>query len=466
MKFAGKRPLKKRGGSSLVISMFFLLVFSALAVSMVTLSDSSVQIVQNHHQANDAFASAESGLEIMRYYLSSVSVSGSVSPSNRLQTLAGKLQNTIAAAGATNIIASYHVATDSISVSSVVLDSQSNQSFTASVGYGGDFDTLELDIIGSGEKFTRRIRTNFGFVSTPSGAFDFGVATRGPLNLTGNAKLLGQTDASEANVYIQSADENEALHLSGNSRIEGDVSIVNSNAYVTMSGNSTIGGQSGQDAIDNHVTVGAEPVELPTPDPHLFEPYATNIVDSSTITNGNRTFQNIRIAAGTNPNFSGNININGIIYIESPNQVTFSGNTTITGLVVAEGDPNFPEPGDQINFSGNLSSQGVSQLPADSAFDGLRDKTDTFILAPGFNLSFSGNFHTINGAIAASGLSFTGNAGGTVTNAVINYSLTEMTLSGNATLRFDRSGDQTNPSGFAGDQELHFQPASYLEIPL
>ncbi len=466
MRFVKKRPHRKRGGSSLIISMFFLVVFSALAVSMVSLSDTSVQIVQNHHEANYALASAESGLEVIRYYLSTVSVSGSVSPANRLQTLAGTLQSTLVAAGATNISATYDAASDTISVSSVVLDSQSSQSFTASVGYGGDFDTLELDITGSGGQFTRRIRTNFGFAPTASGAFDFGVASRGPLSLDGNASLTGLNDPTEANVYIESNNENEALVMSGNSEIAGEVSISNPSAYVTLGSSSDVGGQTGQDAADNHVYTGVATIELPVAVTNIFEPYAINIVDSSTTTDGNITFENIKIIEGTNPTFSGNIDINGVVYIESPNHVVFSGNTTITGVVVAEGDADFPEAGDQIEFTGNLSSQGVSQLPAGAAFDGLRDKTGTFILAPGFSLSFSGNFHTINGAIAASGLSFSGNAGGTVTNAVINYSNSEMDLSGNATLRFDRSGAQTNPSGFISDQELEFQPASYLEMPL
>lgn len=466
MRFAKKRPHKKRGGSSLIISMFFLLVFSALAVSMFSLSDTSVQIVQNHHQANYALASAESGLEIMRYYLSIVSVSGSVSPANRLQTLAGTLQIALVAAGATNISTSYDAVSDTISVSSVVLDSQSSQSFTASVGYGSDFDTLELDITGSGEQFSRRLRTNFGFASVASGAFDFGVATRGPLSLSGNASLTGLNDPSEANVYIESNDENEALVMTGNPEIAGEVSISNPSAYVTLGSNCGVGGQTGQAAADNHVYAGVATMELPAAVTSIFEPYAINIVDSSTTTNGNITFENIKIAEGTNPNFSGNININGVVYIESPNHVVFSGNTTIIGVVVAEGDADFPEAGDQIEFTGNLSSQGVSQLPAGSAFDGLRDKPDTFILAPGFGLSFSGNFHTINGAIAGSGVSFSGNAGGTVTNSVINYSDSEMTLSGNTSVQFDRSGAQTNPSGFIADQELEFQPASYLEMPL
>jgi hypothetical protein len=187
-------------------------------------------------------------------------------------------------------------------------------------------------------------------------------------------------------------------------------------------------------------------------------------VDSSTDTHGNQTFENIKIAAGTNPTFSGNITINGIVYIESPNTVAFTGNTTIMGLIVADGDIDSPISTDQIQFAGNLTSQSVSQLPGDSVFDGLRDQTGTFILAPGFECSFTGNFSTVNGAIAASGVSFTGNANGTITNSVINYSQEPMSLTGNARLYFDRSASVDNPSGFSSNQVLEFLPSSYSEL--
>ena len=460
------RVRRKRRGAALVVSMIFLMIFAALATAMVSMSGTSLQLADNQHQANYALASAESGLEIMRYYLAGATISGSVAPQGRLQSIAGSLQSALTAAGASNISAIYDSAAGAINVAAVTLDSQGNRNFAATITYGGDFDTLQMDVTGNAQQFTRRIRTDYNFTNAPSGAFDFGVATKGPLQITGNARLLGLNNAGEANVYIQSDNSFQALDMTGNATIQGDVSIVNALASVSLTGNCQIGGESGQDAVDNHVLIGAPLVELPVAEPNTFEPYAANLVDSSTATNGNRTFENIRIAAGTNPTFSGNITINGVVYIESPNVVSFSGNTTLTGVVVAEGNLQSPNPSDSINFTGNLTSRCAGQLPAGAAFDGLRDKTDTFVLAPGFALNFSGNFNTINGAMAASGVSFTGNAGGVVTNSVINYSDNTMTLTGNANLRFDRSAGPINPAGFEAMQALEFQAASYAEMPL
>ncbi|MHC4596025.1 MAG: PilX N-terminal domain-containing pilus assembly protein [Planctomycetota bacterium] len=458
MKHVKKIVYRKHRGAVLIISMIFIVIFSALGVSMATLSGSNAQLASNHQQVNRALSASESGLNVVRYYLSNVTISGSVPPSYRLQTVAAALQSNLADAGITNIVANYDPATATLTISEVTLSSQTSQSFGAVISQT-DSNSLQVDITGSGRRFSRTIRTNFDFSSSASGIFDFGVATKGPLSLTGNAKIQGLNSTDEANVYIESPSELLALSMIGNSQIAGDVSVVNSTAFATVAGNSSIGGETGQDAIDN------DSVELPTPDTSTFASYATNIVDASTDTHGNLTFENIRIVAGANPTFSGNITINGVIFIESPNTVAFTGNTTITGLIVADGDLDSPISSDQIQFGGNLTSHSVSQLPGDPVFDGLRDQTGTFILAPGFGCSFTGNFNTVNGAIAASGVSFTGNANGTITNSVINYSQEPMSLTGNVRLYFDRSDSVDNPSGFSSNQVLEFLPSSYSELP-
>jgi hypothetical protein len=254
--------------------------------------------------------------------------------------------------------------------------------------------------------------------------------------------------------------------MTGNAEIQGDVSIVNPNAYVGIGGNCRIGGETGQEAVDNHVKFNADAVEFPTPDLTQFERFAMNIVDSSVSTSGNKSFENIRIIADTDPVFNGNVDITGVVYIESPNHVVFGGTTTIIGVVIAEGDLDAPDSRDILDFSGNLNCQDVSQLPAGSQFDELREMTGTFILAPGFRVSFSGNFETITGVIAASGITFDGNARGTITNSIINYSDSPLAITGNSDLIIDRSNSVSNPSGFDSFIELVFDPESYSETHL
>lgn len=448
------------------MSMILLSIIGLLAVGMAEMSVSNMRMSGNHRSANRSLESAQSGVEVFRYWLDGISVGGSVLPADRLAAVAPALQQRLNDSLVTNMTATYDVATDTITIdnsgSGITLDSAMNQSFSAVIRQI-DNDTIQMDVTGRCGQFSKMIRTNFDFSETGSGVFNYGIATKGPLGMTGNTSIQVINNPNGESVYIESLLDNEALDMIGNSAILGDVSIANANAYVDMTGNSQIDGESGQSAIDNNVTFGAPTVEFPIPNPMLFEQYATNIVDSSTDTSGNVSFENIRVVSDTDPTFNGNIDINGVIYIESPNHVVFGGNTTIIGIIVAEGDLDAPNSQDKIDFGGNLFCGNVSQLPQGSQFDGLRDLTGTFILAPGFDLAFSGNFNTIGGAIAASGISFSGNARGTITNTIINYSDDPMTIIGNSDFTIDHTNSDPSPSGFSTNQSLGFQAGSYSE---
>ena len=83
----------------------------------------------------------------------------------------------------------------------------------------------------------------------------------------------------------------------------------------------------------------------------------------------------------------------------------------------------------------------------------MEDISGLFVdLVPWRIASFGGNFVTpLCGAIAANGVEFYGNAGGTIYGSIINYSDTDMILSGNNDLFFNRSGRQrARISGLSG----------------
>jgi hypothetical protein len=327
-------------------------------------------------------------------------------------------------------------------------------------------DTLAVKVTGSHGDITRTIQANYIFGQRASTVFDFGVATRGPLSLSGNVDLDGVNVSVEASVYIESQNDSLALSIIGNSQIAGDVSIVNplANVYI-QGGKAGIGGETGQDAIDNHVDIGVPPTEFPVPNPGHFEQYVVNTIDSSCDTSADATYENVRILANTNPHFSGNVTLKGIVFIETPNIVTFSGNVTIIGIIIGNGDYQDDSGTNQINITGNVSSQPVTELPNEPQFAGIKNETGTFLMTPGFSASFGGNFNTVNGAIAANGISFFGNAGGIINGSILNYSDEEMDLSGNSDLYFNRSGTSVVPAGFVPEIILQYEPASYTEGP-
>ena len=455
--------IRSRKGAALILSIIFVLIFSVLAASIATLSTTNVQVSNNQRQANRALVSAQSGLEVMRYYLSGIKVSGTVAPANRLQAIAAQLQNKLSSSGITNIVSSYDDSAKTVTVPSWLLDSESGQAFNAVIAYGDDYDSLIMDITGTSQQVSKRNRVDFNFATIGNTVFDFGIASKGPVRMHGSVEVEGFNEAIEASVYIESENSNLALEMIGKSSIAGEVKIVNPIASVDVSNASSIYGEKGEEALQ-HVYIGVPPCDFPAPYPANFEQYVANTFDPATDTAANITLENIRIPAGTNPSFSGNVVIRGLVFVEAPNIVTFNGNAQITGIIVGNGDLDNPAAENQIEFLGTVNSYCVSELP-DEGFSELKKEAGTFILAPGFGVRFGGNFQTLNGVIAASSIEFFGNAGGTINGSVVNYGQAAMNLDGNTDLVFNRSGIAKNPAGFEPTKVLQFLPSSYSEPP-
>lgn len=451
----------KNRGAVLIISMIFVVIFSALAVSMAAMSGTNVQIAENQRKADRARACAESGFDVIRFWLSRVSISGTTAEDLRFSQIADSLQDELTSESITNVTTSCNGSV--VTIPSVTLDSPGQKSFYGTITRL-DNETLQIDITGVCGSITRTIRANYNFGERANNVFDFGVATKGPLSLSGNIELEGVNVSVEASVYIESENSNLALSIIGNSQIAGDVSIGNPIASVDLQGGQAgIGGETGQDAIDNHVSFGAPLSEFPEPYTSQFESFVTPL-DPNTDTSADATFENIRIPANTNPTFSGQVTLKGIVYIETPNVVEFTGGADITGIIVGDGDIQDNSGVNQIIFRGNVDSHPITELPQEEKFNGLHDQTGTFVMAPGFHVSFGGSFSTLSGAIAGNGVEFFGNAGGTINGSVINYSDEDMTLSGNSDLYFNRSGTTEVPAGFVPEIVLEYDRTSYSEV--
>jgi len=462
MNLTGKLTCRRHQGITLIISMIFVVMFTALLAGMAVMSGTNIQIAANQHKANCARACAESGHQIIRLWLNSVSVSGTTAQELMFSRIANSLQ-TVA-----NDVSNINLYSDSssITVPSITLDSGTEQNFSAVITQVAP-ETLQVDVTGVYSPISKTISGNYKLAERANTVFDYAVATKGPLSLTGNVELEGVNVSIESNVYIESENSNLALSITGNSQIAGNVSIVNPIACVYLQGaKAGIGGETGQDAIDNHVSFGVATSKFPEPNPTYFENYVTNVIDPNTDTATNATYENVRILAGTNPNFTGQVTLNGVVFIEAPSVVTFTGGTIITGIIVGDGDLNDNSGANQINFSGNVISFPVTDLPDEEQFSQLRNETGTFLIAPGFSASFGGNFNTMNGTIAANGIQFYGNAGGTISGSILNYSDAEAEITGNSDLYFNRSGTIHVPAGFVPEIILQYDPSSYSEITL
>ncbi|MFC1764124.1 hypothetical protein ACFL6U_18875 [Planctomycetota bacterium] len=443
-----------RKGVVLILSMIFLATFSAFAVAFSSMSGTSVQVANNHKKATRALASAESGLQITRFWLNRVVMPSSTSPADYFDTIIAHIQGDLNANGITNMTLE-----NNGSISNVTLDSNAGESFTVAMALDGTNPSiLVVSVTGLYEQITRTVQVRFNITPYEHPIFNYGMATKGPIDFMNNPTTTGITDNWEADIYTESNSSTVAFHVGGNTNFDGDLQIANPAATVDFEGDVIIAGDHGADAIDNHVEIGVPPVDFPTPDTQRFVKYATGpVLDSSVDLTKGMTLTNAVIPAGMNPTFDGTVTIQGILLVESPNVVNFGRNVALQGIIVAQGDIDNPGT-DQINVAGNFAT---SPYPAGADFDGIRSEIGTSLLTPGFSASFTGNYSSIEGVIASSGLHFSGNANAVIKGSVINYADTTTRVEGNVVMNFDRVASTKTPAGFDTHRVLDYESSSY-----
>jgi hypothetical protein len=441
-------------GTTFVLIMIVLTMFSALAASLATFSTNSIQIAHSYRQGDTAYRAAESGLETMRYWLSRFIMPKTTPTSEYLATIVASLQNDLTATGVSQIV----VQSDS-SVPAVSIDTTAGSRFSAQLQMdASDPSVLRLSVTGAQGQSTRTIEVAFHMAPYQHPIFNYGMATKGALHFPQNPTLTGTTLDWEANVYVDTPDM-VAVDIGGNANFAGDFYLANSDGQLCCSGSLVIAGESGEAAVDNHVFAGAEPVAFPMPETNIFTSYATgSVVNPATmdLTKG-LTLTNAIIPAGTNPTFGGSVIIQGILLIESPNIVTFGRNCQLNGIMVGDGNLGTPE-NSQINFLGNFAT---GPYPTGPQYDWLASAVGTSILTPYFSVSFTGNFSAIDGIVAAGGLKFAGNARADVRGTLINYGTEPMVVDGNIALAFDRAGSTKIPAAFDTHRVLEYEPCSH-----
>jgi hypothetical protein len=441
-------------GGALITCLIVLMAVSTMAVALAGISGANLQIADTQRHANRAFANAESGLETMRYWLARVQMPSSTPPAEYLAKVIADVQNDLQTTATTNLVVN-----DDGSIPPLTLDPATGEVFQGQwSALAGDPTILRVAATGISGTASRTIVVHFRIEPYRFPIFNYGMATKGALRFPKNPTLTGATANWEADIYVESNDNLLAMQVGGNTNFDGDIDIGNPNASVDFGGAVQIAGDYGQTAIDNHVTVGADPVEFPVPTVGMFQPFATGpVIDSSTSTSSSMTLANATIRSGTNPTFTGNVTIQGILYIESPNVVTFNRNVSLQGLIVADGDVQSPGT-NGITFAGNFES---GPYPSGSQFDAMRSYVGSVILAPGFGLSFTGNFSAVNGVMAASGLHFSGNSSADVKGTMISYSPDPTFVEGNISMNFDRTAMVEIPAGFDLLRVLNYDPTSY-----
>jgi hypothetical protein len=445
-----------RRGVAFVITLIFLALFACLAVAIAASADGNLTIAHNRIEGRQASAFAGTGIQVMQVGLGGMHASGAADATAMHSLIRDHLASDFA--GSTMVSAG-GITSDAnfVTVPAMTLTRSDGSTGTVNVtihasGGSQDNTTITVRSVAGYGAASRTATYNMTVQRGGSVLNDYGIASRSAISMTGNARILGLNNPGEADVLSATYSTTNAIQLTGNVEIAGDAAVVNPDGSISRTGNATIGG--------NQI-IGASEPEWPQVDITPFKAYATNVQSSGS--SSDLTLSNIIIPPNTNPTFSGNVTIRGVVYIQAPNKVKFSGNTTIIGTIVADQPSVDNLTANQIKFTGNVSTGGVENLPAGAQYDGLRTLTGSFLLAPGFSTEFTGNFSTVNGCMVASEFKFTGNASGTLKGGAVNLRDSTFQMTGNASLVIDREGAVPHPAGIVSNTRLVCVSGSYTE---
>ena len=458
-----RRALRRRGLSS-VLAMLFLVLFSTLAVGFYSAASMSAQVSKNERALNLADSAADGGMQFIRYHLGQCSLPPNA-PSPVLPSIANQLglqlNPTPNMQGHT--VQDVNGVVDIPGGSDwVPLDPNTGTMFRARIVESGAFLIVSVEGSGPGQTVKKAIQMMYGQTPQAGAILDYGVASQGTISTGGSTVIQGLTDPTKGSVLSADFSNPTPVVIAGQ-KVSGDISIVNPNGTVSVSG-ASVGGTSDPTQIPKHIHIGVPAPTFPIVDTGVFTQYAT-----TKYTSGMSTLNNVYIPPNTNPKFTGGATINGVLWIQAPNIVTFRGNTTITGVIVSDPasmTPTFDATHNQISFAGNVQATPINQLPTSSpAYNAnLVKLTGTFLLAPNFYVSMTGNFGTVGGSIIAGQVAMTGNAGGTVQGSVVGMTDNPLTLNGNASITISSTGTSNTPSGISFGEIFTPAAGSYLEV--
>ncbi|MGH7180053.1 MAG: hypothetical protein ACREJC_21930 [Tepidisphaeraceae bacterium] len=459
MRYGAKRTSARRGAAAL-IAMLYLVLLSTMAIGFYSAMSTAVQVSANDDHIARAQTAAESGLEFMRYQLSRVTIPPNTEPSEVLDQLYADLQ--------TQLDDTYNLTASGQQITrdeNTVLIPSSGATISLDPSTAGSFNATITDWLGEivvkveghygTANVTRAITLDFTRQAHSSTVFDFAVASRGQIVMKKGAVTTVTGVDPKIATMMSAISTDPGIKVTGGT-IGGDLTVLESSGVEVTGG--SVGGSSIPSVIlASHVTEIPDAPEFPTVDPTAYRSYAVNDwVDKKNLQ------KNILVKANTNPTFNANDTVQGILYIESPNEVTFNGSFKLQGFIVMETSGSTT---DSLKFKGNVTQ---SPVPNGAEFNALRSTSGVAILAPGAAVSMTGSTDSfVKGNIIVDTFSFAGSADLTVDQGTL------MTLNPGAesakfegkNVKFTATGGNNTPtSGISYSQYYVPKPSTYQEV--
>jgi hypothetical protein len=451
------RQFRRHRGVTSLIAMMYLVLISSLVLGFYAMTTTSAQLSSNDERIARAYLAADSGMDFMRRQLAKVRVPPHTAPEMSIEFYYPDMGARLNGTGNLNG-GSISRSGNTISIpanGAIKLDAAGNSRFRATITDWAGEIVVKVEGFYGTTAVTRTITMDFTRQTRSSSVFDYAIASKGQIVMKkGTVTSSTGVDPSIAAMFSAKPD-GTALIVEGG-EIGGDLTLMET-AAVSVTGGSVGGSSVTSTILSDHVHTTDTSPEFPAFDPTVYKPYASNSwVDDK------KTQQNILIRAGTNPTFNANDTVQGIMYVESPNQVTFNGNFKLQGFIIME-------PGastnDQLNFSGNLT---MSPVPNDPIFNSVRAVSGVAIMAPNAKMSMTGSSGgNIKGNVIVKEFNFKGAADllfdlGTL--MAMSEEDGSVVFDGSKSIRFTATGSNNIPSqGITYSQFYVAKPSTYQE---
>jgi hypothetical protein len=224
-----KLMCRMRTGVALLLSMIFIAVFSALAVTMATMSGANVQLASNQHKINAAFLAAQSGLDCAKYIAGTITLGKTgynyVTDAQALKAwldLCQYLQNTRLDGQMVGPVTRFSDARGSGDqiVTSPINFGSADVGFTIRFcRYDSDPRTIKLQSTGTDGEVTRKIGMDMK-VTKDRSVLNYAIASRGRMWLTGDTTIHGDVFSSWNRAAIS------PYNMTSDSKIQGTINTV------------------------------------------------------------------------------------------------------------------------------------------------------------------------------------------------------------------------------------------------
>ena len=484
----GRRDVRRRGITSL-LAMLYLIVFAALALGFYAQSNTAVQVSNNERRMKEALVSAETGLAWIRYELSRLTLDPLLTDDQVFEEvqmdLDGQLTGTGNLDGGTvggidwmddpttpTVVEPprFEIPAEKdkfIKVNAngpwfrIRIEKQGRDMVVTSVGKAANLLTST-----SGSRSGIQVR--FQTKEWPNNVFNFGMASRGAVRVDVAKLMVTGTPDSHAGILSLGAGAgavtigNASSTATEPTGIEGEVTLLAGSTLSLTGANYKVGGYTTAAGIQaNAVNTLTEPPEWPAVDTSKFEAYATTPYVA-----GLPLYENIFIPPNTNPIISGPSIVRGVVLVHQPNMVNFQGQVQMCAVIIGKDNPAVVNDytKNYIRFSGaGLSKDPLSALPLDPKFNGLRELTGTFLIAPGFDVGFSGSFGSVVGTVAADRVTISGNTSGSFQGTLMTLTSAPLTITGSSAVSINAPAEDKRP-GLRFTERFVAQKSSYKEM--